>query len=81
MDLWGKNVTEPMKGTMIRLVLKFILSDRGGSSMSKEESSMIHCLTCSIVDVKNLNFYEDIFEKPYLKATEIFYRYQVLLKG
>ena len=60
-------------------------SYRGGSSISKEESTMIHGFICSIVDVQqckknNVKLYEDIFEKPYLQATGMFYRYQVLPK-
>jgi len=71
---------EPLKIKFRKLVLNGIASDRSGELMTAIQSSTIQGVICSFVSVEdykkenNLEFYEGIFEKPFLEASGAYYR-------
>jgi hypothetical protein len=73
-------IIEPLSADLIRLLLDAIICDRTGTSTYNEKSSTIQGVIHSFVSVKDfkkensLEFYETMFEKPFLEATGAYYK-------
>lgn len=77
LDLWKKNMIEPLKDVLVNLLLDFIKSDRSGDNPNQ---AVIHGVVHSFVNVEEykrknpVELYEHIFEMPFLAATGDHYR-------
>ncbi|XP_068094700.1 cullin-2 [Hyperolius riggenbachi] len=77
LDLWRKLMIEPLQGTLLRMLLKEIKSDRCGENPNQK---VIHGVIDSFVHVEQykkkfpLKFYQEIFEWPFLAETGEYYK-------
>jgi len=85
LDIWRRQMIEPLKDELVRLLLDGIKYDRLGSGSGSTErtqfqsDSTIKGVISSFVEVEeykkkgNLDLYEEIFESAFLKATGEYY--------
>ncbi|KAJ8313728.1 hypothetical protein KUTeg_008289 [Tegillarca granosa] len=77
LDTWKRLMIEPLKETLLKLILHEVYSDRVGGSVNQ---TVLHGVINSFVNVEEykkkhpLHLYEDIFETPFLKETGDYYR-------
>lgn len=77
LDLWKKNMIEPLKDVLVNLLLDCIRSDRTGDNPNQ---AVVHGVVHSLVNVEEykrknpVELYEKIFETPFLAATGDHYR-------
>lgn len=86
LDTWKRLVIDPLKSSLVRLLLDGIRHDRLGETSGStkatlfQSDSVIKGVINSFVSVEeykkkgNLDLYEDIFEKPFLAATGEYYK-------
>ncbi|KAF4533341.1 hypothetical protein B566_EDAN002738 [Ephemera danica] len=79
LDIWKKNMIEPLKESLVSLLLVGIQQDRQGEATS-QMTSIIQGVIESFVTVEeykkkgNLALYENIFETPFLAACGDYYK-------
>lgn len=79
LEIWKRNMIEPLKDSLVRLLLEGIHQDRIGDAQSVS-SDIIKGVIHSFVGVQeykkkdNLELYKTIFEAPFLQATGDYYR-------
>ncbi|RWS10417.1 cullin-2-like protein [Dinothrombium tinctorium] len=77
LHIWRKNMIEPLRDNLIRLLLAAIENDRLGKSTNE---TVVQGVILSFVNVEeykkkgSLDLYQEIFEKPFLEATGEYYR-------
>ncbi|XP_013788491.1 cullin-2-like [Limulus polyphemus] len=77
LDLWKRNMIEPLKDSLLNLLLEAVRSDRLGDSPNQR---VIHGVIDSFVLVEeykkkgSLQLYREMFETPFLQATGEYYR-------
>ncbi|RWS05916.1 cullin-2-like protein [Dinothrombium tinctorium] len=77
LHFWRINMIEPLRENLIRLLLAAIESDRLGKSTNE---TIVQGVILSFVEVEeymgesSLDFYQEIFEQPFLEATGEYYR-------
>ncbi|XP_063778198.1 cullin-2 isoform X3 [Pseudophryne corroboree] len=77
LDMWRKLMVEPLQGTLLRMLLREIKSDRCGEDPNQK---VIHGVINSFVHVEQykkkfpLKFYQEIFEWPFLAETGEYYK-------
>lgn len=81
LDIWRRQMIEPLKDELVRLLLDGIRYDRLGSGTGQYQTDgTIKGVISSFVEVEeykkkgNLDLYEEIFEAPFLKATGDYYK-------
>ncbi|XP_014262650.1 cullin-2 [Cimex lectularius] len=79
LEIWKRNMIEPLQENLVKLLLEGIHQDRVGDAQSTA-SEIIKGVIQSFVSVQeykkkdNLELYRTIFEKPFLEATGEYYR-------
>lgn len=79
LDIWKRNMIEPLKESLLELLLDAIKSDRCGESPNQ---AVIQGVIHSLVSVENykkknpMELYERLFEVPFLEATGDHYRFE-----
>ena len=87
LDIWRRQMIEPLKEELVRLLLEGIKYDRLGSAGTGstgrtqfQADATIKGVISSFVEVEeykkkgNLDLYEEIFESPFLRATGDYYK-------
>lgn len=83
LDIWRRQMIEPLREELVRLLLDGIRYDRLGSNTGRtqfQSDSTIKGVISSFVEVEeykkkgNLDLYEEIFESPFLSATGDYYK-------
>ncbi|XP_076327537.1 cullin-2-like isoform X2 [Tachypleus tridentatus] len=81
LDLWKRNMIEPLKDSLVNLLLEAIRSDRLGDSPNQK---VVHGVIDSFVLVEeykkkgSLQLYQEMFEIPFLQATGEYYRKEAI---
>lgn len=79
LEIWKRNMMEPLKSSLVRLLLEGIQADRVGDAASVSPE-IIRGVIHSFVGVHeykkkdNLELYKKMFEAPFLEATGDYYR-------
>jgi len=76
LECWRKQMIEPLKDKLIKLILDEILKDRKSETINQ---TILHGVINSLVEVadkrkKTLELYETLFEKAFLERTGEFYK-------
>jgi len=86
LDIWRRQMIEPLKEELVRLLLDGIRYDRLGTSSGStgrtqfQADATLKGVISSFVEVEeykkkgNLDLYEEIFESPFLRATGDYYK-------
>uniref|UniRef100_A0A0K8SH59 Cullin-2 n=3 Tax=Lygus hesperus TaxID=30085 RepID=A0A0K8SH59_LYGHE len=79
LEIWKRNMIEPLQSSLVKLLLEGIHQDRVGDAQSSS-SEIIKGVIHSFVGVQEykkkdkLELYRTVFEAPFLEATEEYYR-------
>jgi len=77
LDTWKRFMIDPLKESLVNLLLREIQSDRVGGNVNQR---VLHGVINSLVNVEEykkkspLQLYEDLFETPFLKETGDYYK-------